>query len=151
MKISAKARYGLRILLDIALHETPERPRLMKEICASQRLSEKFTSRLVIPLRQAGMIHALRGKSGGFRLAKATSDITPLDVIETLQGPISLVDCVQQPKICPKGKACAARSVWLDVNMAVRAALAGVTLEKVLVRTQEMGCDIPASLTAYSI
>ena len=67
MKISAKARYGLRILMDIAQHETADRPRLMKEICETQGLSEKFTSRLVIPLREAGMIHSIRGKQGGFQ------------------------------------------------------------------------------------
>lgn len=132
MKISAKARYGLRILMDIALHETADKPRLMKDICEAQSLSEKFTSRLVIPLREAGMIHSLRGKQGGFRLAKSTADITLLEIIETLQGPISLLDCLSEPKTCTRSKTCPTRTIWTDVNSAIKNTFSSITLESIL-------------------
>ena len=150
MKISAKARYGLRILMDIAQHETSGRPRLMKEICEAQGLSEKFTSRLVIPLRKCGMIHSQRGKLGGFRLAKAPSDITLLEIIEALQGPITLVDCVMAPRSCARAKACASRLIWSDVNTAVKNALAGITLESVINRIATTR-SIPTALAEYMI
>ena len=150
MKISAKARYGLRILLDIALNETPERPRLMKEICEAQDLSEKFTSRLVIPLREHGMIHSQRGKQGGFRLAKAPADISLLSIIECLQGPISLLDCLADRKSCERTKVCPSRLIWGDVNTAVKNALASITLESVIHRIAREE-DIPAALAEYVI
>ncbi len=150
MKISAKARYGLRILLDIALNETPERPRLMKEICEAQDLSEKFTSRLVIPLRKAGMIHSLRGKLGGFRLAEAPSDITLLDVIETLQGPISVIDCLEDDTICSRHEKCPTRIVWTDVNEAIKNALKSITLDSVLAQVASHK-QVPAALAEYMI
>ena len=137
MKISAKARYGLRILLDVALHETPERPRTIKEISETQGISEKFISRIVVPLRRAGMIRSARGKFGGFRLARSPRDITLLDVIEVLQGPIRLVRCVDVAAVCARAGDCAARTVWTDVNMAVRLAVKGVTLATVIGRTRE--------------
>ena len=150
MKISAKARYGLRILLDVALHETHARPRTIKEIADAQGISEKFISRIVVPLRERGMIKAERGKLGGFRLAQAPSDITLLAVIETLQGPISLVDCVADKAGCVRSGTCVARSVWTDVNTAVRAALRGMTLETVLERVRG-GTSVPSALAEYSI
>lgn len=150
MKISAKARYGLRILLDVALHETHTRPRTIKEIADAQGISEKFISRIVVPLRERGMIKSERGKLGGFRLAQAPSDITLLAVIETLQGPISLVDCVADKAGCVRSGTCVARSVWTDVNTAVRAALRGMTLETVLERVRG-GTSVPSALAEYSI
>lgn len=150
MKISAKARYGLRILLDVALHETHARPRTIKEIADAQGISEKFISRIVVPLRERGMIKSERGKLGGFRLAQAPSDITLLAVIETLQGPISLVDCVADKAGCVRSGTCVARSVWTDVNTAVRAALRGMTLETVLERVCG-GTSVPSALAEYSI
>lgn len=150
MKISAKARYGLRILLDVALHETHARPRTIKEIADAQGISEKFISRIVVPLRKQGMIKSERGKLGGFRLAAAPSDITLLAVIETLQGPISLVDCVADKANCGRSGTCVARSVWTDVNTAVRAALRGMTLETVLERVRG-GTSVPSALAEYSI
>lgn len=150
MKISAKARYGLRILLDVALHETHARPRTIKEIADAQGISEKFISRIVVPLRERGMIKSERGKLGGFRLAQAPSDITLLAVIETLQGPVSLVDCVADKAGCVRSGTCVARSVWKDVNTAVRAALRGMTLETVLERVRG-GTSVPSALAEYSI
>lgn len=150
MKISAKARYGLRILFDVALHETHARPRTIKEIADAQGISEKFISRIVVPLRERGMIKSERGKLGGFRLAQAPSDITLLAVIETLQGPISLVDCVADKAGCVRSGTCVARSVWTDVNTAVRAALRGMTLETVLERVRG-GTSVPSALAEYSI
>ena len=150
MKISAKARYGLRILLDVALHETHARPRTIKEIADAQGISEKFISRIVVPLRERGMIKSERGKLGGFRLAQAPSDITLLAVIETLQGPIPPVACAADKARCVRSGTCVARSVWTDVNTAVRAALRGMTLETVLERVRG-GTSVPSALAEYSI
>lgn len=128
MKISAKARYGLRILMNIALHADENHPRLMKDICEAESLSEKFTSRLVIPLRESGMITSTRGKAGGFRLARKPEEITLLEIIETLQGPVALIDCLADDSSCVRMKKCAARDVWSNVNDSIRRTLSATTL-----------------------
>ncbi len=144
MKISAKARYGLRILLDVAINETPECPRTIKEIAESQAISEKFISRIVLPLRERGMVLSERGKFGGFRLAKAPRDITLLAVIEALQGPVSVVDCVLNAKTCKRVSKCIAHSFWEDVNSTVQNALQGITLAHMLERLQEKSSLVSA-------
>lgn len=131
MKLTAKARYALRILLDIAQNATEEKPRTLKEISEEQGIGEKFVSRLVLNLRDAGMITAARGRVGGYRLAKDPKDITLLEIIEAAQGPICVVECLGE-KACDREKTCAPKIVWSEVNAAIRSSLKTVTLKKVL-------------------
>ncbi len=131
MKISTKGRYGLRILMDLALHES-EKPRLIRDIAKSQQISEKYISRLVIALRKAGMIRSVRGVNGGFHIAMKPEDITLLDVIEVMEGPLSIVDCVSAPKRCKLSENCAPREVWCSLNEDIRALMRKTTLADIL-------------------
>ncbi len=101
MKISTKGRYGLRILIDLAMHD-PGKPRMLRDIAASQQISEKYISRLVIDLRRAKLIRSVRGVNGGFHLAKRPDEITLLEVLETMEGPLSVVECVRSPEKCKR-------------------------------------------------
>ena len=150
MKITAKARYALRILMDIALNEKRERPRTIKEIADEQGIGEKFISRIVVTLREAGMISSSRGREGGFRLAKAPCDISLLAIIEAVQGEIALVDCVASRTICTRSEACVTRTVWSDVNLLIRSTLQTVSLEQILLRMKS-GTALPAALCDYAI
>jgi len=131
MKISTKGRYGLRILMDLALHQS-EKPRLIRDIAKSQQISEKYISRLVIALRKAGMIRSVRGVNGGFHIAMKPEDITLLNVIEVMEGPLSIVDCVSTPKCCAHSKDCAPREVWCSLNENIRTLMSGTTLADIL-------------------
>jgi len=131
MKISTKGRYGLRILLDLARHPEPEL-RLIRDIAASQQISEKYISRLVVELRRAGLLLSIRGAKGGFRLAIPPEAISVLSVIEAMEGPTSIVDCVLAPAGCLRSKRCAARSVWTKLNAAIRDSMNQVTLADLL-------------------
>lgn len=131
MKISTKGRYGLRILMDLAIHQS-DKPRLIRDIAKSQQISEKYISRLVIALRKAGMIRSVRGVNGGFHIAKKPEDITLLDVIEVMEGPLSIVDCVSTPKHCKLSENCAPREVWCKLNDDIRGLMRGTTLADIL-------------------
>lgn len=134
LKISAKARYALRILIDVASHAEADGPRTGAAIAKDQLMSEKFLSRIVIPLREKGLLRSVRGNVGGFRLAKSPEDITLLEIIETVQGPLAILDCLQPGGRCPKIGTCLARRVWSDVNNAFANTLQGVTLAGILAR-----------------
>jgi Rrf2 family cysteine metabolism transcriptional repressor len=131
MKISTKGRYGLRILMDLALHDDGQ-PRLIHEIAESQNISEKYISRLIIPLRTHGFVRSIRGAKGGFRLAMAPADITLLAVVEATEGPLSIVSCVGRPSSCPRRARCAARAAWGRLNDDIRRSMAKVTLAQLL-------------------
>jgi len=131
VKISTKGRYGLRILIDLATHD-PAKPRLIRDIAQSQQISEKYISRLVINLRRAKLIRSVRGVNGGFHLAKLLEQITLLEVLETMEGPISVVDCVRSPEKCKRQTLCPARSIWTELNDGIRELTSKITLDDIL-------------------
>ncbi len=131
MKISTKGRYGLRILFDLALHQD-EPPRLIRDIAESQHISEKYISRLIIALRRAHMVRSIRGAKGGFQLAMKPEKLTLLDIVEVMEGPISIVDCIFNPKKCGRNDQCAARAIWNTLNSEIREAMRKITLADIL-------------------
>ncbi len=138
MKISTKGRYGLRILLDIVLNGE-DAPRLTRDIATSQNISEKYISRLVIDLRRAGLIKSLRGAKGGYRMARFPEDITLLEIVETMEGRTSIVDCVLQPDVCSKVEACAVHQTWAEINRKIRDVLGEVTLKEIADKHRQDG------------
>ena len=131
MKISTKGRYGLRILIDLATHD-PGKPRMLKDIAQSQQISEKYISRLVIDLRRAKLVRSVRGVNGGFHLAKLPEEITLLEVLETMEGPLSVVDCVRSPEKCHRQTLCPARDIWEKLNDGIRELMRNITLDDIL-------------------
>ena len=131
MKISTKGRYGLRILLDLALYGQ-DAPRLMKDIARSQQISEKYISRLILPLNEAGFITSFRGAKGGLKLAKPPKEITLLEIVEAMEGRLAIVDCVFDKDFCPRSGECSACKVWSSLNKKIRKQMAEITLKDVL-------------------
>ena len=131
MKISTKGRYGLRILIDLATHD-PQKPRAIKDIAQSQQISEKYISRLVIDLRRARMIRSVRGFNGGFHLSRDPKEITLLEVLEVMDGPLAIVSCVDKPEKCPRSRACGVQGVWSALNGQIRDLMRNITLEDIL-------------------
>ena len=133
MKITAKARYALRILLDVAVYGD-RKPRTIREIAKSQGISEKFISRIVVPLRRAGFLSSERGVQGGLRMARFPEQITVLDVVTAMDGPVSILECLSRPHRCSRQGHCAAEDVWRQVNDGISAALRAVRLSDVVAR-----------------
>ena len=140
MKISTKGRYGLRILLDLALHESVS-PRMIRDIAESQNISEKYISRLIIELRKAGMVKSIRGAKGGYKLARTPKYLTLLDVVEVMEGPVAIVDCVESPRCCTRQDLCAARDIWTRLNTEIRDSLAKVTLQDIVDQSRRNTAD----------
>lgn len=131
MKISTKGRYGVRILLDLALHEN-ETPRQIHDIAESQQISEKYISRLIIDLRRAKMIRSIRGAKGGYRIARNPAEVTLLDIVEVMEGPLSIVDCVRSPQKCSRSCNCPSRRIWDGLNTEIREAMRKITLQNII-------------------
>ena len=143
MKITAKSRYALRILLDLAA-SGKDGPRTIKEIAASQGILEKFVSRIAVPLRRAGLVSTERGVKGGLRLAKFPKKITLLDVVTATDGPLALVHCLGRPGVCKRQGRCAAEKAWAGVNDALAAALRRTTLADVVADQRRLAPPAPA-------
>lgn len=131
MRISAKTRYALRILLDIACHGKND-PRTIRSIAASQEISEKFASPLVVTLRRAGLLKSLRGVNGGLLLAKQPEFISLLDVVNAMDGEIFLLDCLKTSNACPRKERCMTARFWNDINETIRDKFRSITLKAIL-------------------
>lgn len=111
MKISTKGRYGVHMMIDLAMHGG-QGPVLLKHIARRQHISEKYLGHLVPLLKNAGLIHTARGAHGGFTLAKDAGAVTLKDIIVAVEGPICLVGCLGDKEACVRSGVCAVQDFW---------------------------------------
>ena len=91
--------------MELALHYG-EGPIYLKEIARRQNIPDKYLGNLILPLKTAGLIRAERGAHGGYYLARKPDEITMKDVVEALEGSLSLVECVETPGACSRSADC---------------------------------------------
>ena len=131
MMISTKGRYALRVMLDLAGHrENGYIP--LAEIAARQKISEKYLESILSVLSKAGMLDALRGKGGGYRLAKAPADYSVYDILCLTEGTLAPVTCLEAGQNCENAGACSTYLLWQGLDETVRKYLSGFTLMDVL-------------------
>ena len=133
MKLSTKGRYGVRLMLDLALHNG-EGPVLLKDIARRQGISEKYLWNLINPLKTVGFVKSIRGAHGGYKLAKNPAEISLRDIMQVLEGPLCLVDCVEDPSACERSPSCITRDVWCEASQNFLKTLEAMTLEKMVER-----------------
>lgn len=136
MKVSTKGRYGLRAMMDLAAYQISGKPVFLSDIAKRQNISEKYLEQIFSTLRTAGLVTTVRGRKGGFLLARPPAEITANTIVTALEGPCTLVDCVSEPKTCAKSGACATRDIWSLLGSKMNEVLSGFTLEQ-LVTMQE--------------
>ena len=134
MKLSARSRYGARMMADLAYHYG-KNPVFLKDIAKREDISEKYLSIIVIPLKSAGLIQSTRGAHGGYMLSLPPEKITVQDIFDAVEGKICLVDCVNNPKHCPRVGTCPTRDIWSVLGEKIRETLNSVTLAD-LVKTR---------------
>ncbi len=105
---------------------------LLKDIAASEDISEKYLSLIVIPLRAAGLLRSIRGARGGYILAREPKDISLCDIVEAVEGETCLVNCVKDPAICPRTLVCPTRDTWAQLSNTIKEAMAAVTLAQLV-------------------
>ena len=138
MKLSTKCRYGLRAAVEIA-RVYGKGPAKRKEIAKNQGLSGSYLENILLVLRNNKIIDTSRGVNGGYVLTRPPESITIYEIVTTLEGPLSIVDCVEEPKDCEKSTDCLTRDVWCEVAKAVRDVLQGITLQDLLDREKKRG------------
>jgi len=136
MKISTKIRYGSRAMLELA-SRYGEGPIELKEIAKKENISLKYLEQVINPLRAAGLVKSIRGSKGGYSLAKPPSEICLYNVIETLEGPLNLLECLRDSKVCQKVPSCVTRDIWKEVSEAISKIFYSVTLEDMVNRKIE--------------
>lgn len=124
MKISTKGRYGLTVIVELG-RKFGEGPVPLRKIAEEQQLSEAYLEQLIPPLRNSGLVKSIRGAYGGYKLAKDPSEITAGDVIRLLEGPIQLVEGLEDVDI-PQ------QELWKRIGDAIRGVLDTTTIKDLI-------------------
>lgn len=127
LKISKLADYAVVILVDMAGRKTPERLSA-SELSAATNLPEPTVAKVLKLLARKGIVSSSRGAFGGYALTRSLTSVSVAEVIEAVDGPVSLTACVVGGSGCGYEGSCAVRGRWDGVNIAMRAALEGVNL-----------------------
>lgn len=149
MKISKKVRYGLRILLDLAVHADGA-PRMLKDVADSQQITEPYVRKLLFELLHGNLVKSVRGIRGGYILARKPVEISVLDVIRAMGGPVLLVDCLKSSAACAKTNTCATRDAWSLINSELTDCMSGITLQAI-VDNHRIKCSNQAHCDHFSI
>ena len=136
MKLSTKGRYGSRLLLDLAFHQEKGLV-LLGDIARRQQIPLPYLKHLIAPLVSGGILRSTRGAKGGLLLLKAPEQIKLREVIQLLEGPITPVDCVNDPDICERSPTCATRDIWIELQEAMEGVLEATTLRDLMERQRQ--------------
>ena len=136
MKVSTRGRYGLRVLLDVALHQE-QGPVALRDVSHRQAISHKYLWQVVNPLQAAGILRAIRGSRGGYVLARAPEEVSIRDIVSILEGPVTVVACVTDPKACDHSVSCTAHDAWAEIEKKLNDAMSSITLKELIRRHRE--------------
>ena len=119
-------------MLDLARSAGTEMPVSLAAVADTEKLSRGYLEQLAHSLRTAQLLRGVCGKGGGYKLAREPEEITVREVIESVIGPINIVECVEKPKVCPRSDTCECRGVYVLINHRITEALEGFTLADLL-------------------
>ncbi len=134
MKLSTKGRYGLKAMLDLAVHNN-EGHVALKSIAERQQLSENYLEQLFAALKKAKLVKSVRGSQGGYSLGDRPEKITVGDILRTLEGSMAPTDCVSENcgiHDCGNADFCVTRGVWEKIRDGINSVIDNITLQELV-------------------
>jgi FeS assembly SUF system regulator len=130
LRISKLTDYGTVVLAHLA--NTGPGLASATEVAAATGLGLPTVSKLLKTLAKSGMVRSTRGSQGGYKLAREASEISAADVIDALEGPVSITECSGHDSHCGFESTCNVGNAWQRINVAIRRALDEITLSDLL-------------------
>ena len=139
IKLSTKGRYGTRLMVNLARHyHNSHEAVILKSVSEEEGISiGLITARLevaqiIIPLKINKLVKSIRGAGGGYTLGKNPSEIRLCDILQSLEGTCSLVECVEDESYCEKTKTCGTHDIWKGATNLLKDYFTGLTLQDAL-------------------
>lgn len=127
MMISTRGRYALRVMIDLAEH-IDEGYIPLQMIAKRQGISEKYLESILAVLSKAGLLDAVRGKGGGYRLSKPAKEYTAFEVLSLTEGTLAPVTCLERGQQCENAVNCRTLPLWQGLDQVIAAYLCSYTL-----------------------
>lgn len=131
MNISSRCEYACRALLELSLRENAEDPITAVEIAERRHVPEKYLVHILLQLKRAGLVRSVRGAQGGYQLVKAPDDVTLLDIIQAIDGPI--LDPLPVDDVAGKQM----NGTWRKVARGIEQVMRGITIRQILEQSDE--------------
>ena len=139
MMISTKGRYALRVMVDLAEHQS-EGYIPLKEIAQRQEISEKYLENILKVLLKARFLTGLRGKGGGYRLSRPPESYTVGSILRLTEGSLAPVACLEAgADACPRTELCRTQPMWQKLDALIEEFFDGITIADL------MAPDIPGN------
>ncbi len=129
MKISTRGRYALRVMIDLAINENNGYISL-KDIANRQEISMKYLEQIVSVLNKAGLVDALRGNNGGYKLNRKPSEYKVGEILRVSEGDLTPVYCIHEN--CSRKKNCKSYSFWKGLDKTITDYVDSKTLEDLI-------------------
>ena len=128
MMVSTKVRYALRVMIDLAEHNTRDYIPLA-DIAKRQEISEKYLESIVGVLSKKGLVESLRGKGGGYRLNRSPEEYTVASILKVTEGSLAPVACLEnEVNTCPRAAECRTIDMWTKLYKLIDDFFEGVTI-----------------------
>lgn len=128
MELTRKGEYAIRGIVYLA-SRPPEQVCLLSDIASEVDVPSSFLAKIFQQFSKIGLVKSYRGTGGGFLLGRSPDQITLLDVVEAVEGPIVPNRCVAPDECCERNSFCTVHPVWLSVQLQIRDILSKVTLK----------------------
>lgn len=113
IRLSTKGRYGTRLMLNLAHHyDNGNESVILKNVSHEEEISIRYLEQIIIPLKINKLVKSIRGAGGGYTLSRSPSKIKLSDILEALEGPCCLVECVDDEDYCDRIPTCATHEIW---------------------------------------
>jgi len=138
MIVSAKGRYALRVMINLA--QRPEHAFVpLKEIAEEEGISLKYLEAIMTTLSKGGLVSAVHGKNGGYRLNRKPDAYTVGSILKQTEVSLAAVSCAaRDPEECPRAGSCATRPIWDRLDAMIDSFFESITLADILRETKEI-------------
>ena len=135
MQLTRAADYALRVMIHLA-GQPPQTRASRAELAEAADCPEQFLSKVLQSLTRAGLVVSHRGNTGGFELPAGAPEISVLQVVEAIEGPMRLNVCLSSDQVCERQSWCPSHPVWVDAQRAMTDVLRGATIHSLALRLQ---------------
>jgi len=138
--VSTQVRYALRGLLQLAEHGGDE-PLSISLIAEEEGISRKYLENIFKLLKKGGIVRSLRGPVGGYTLTRKPEEINLAEIINAVEGEISVAECLGSPEVCERTPDCRTRIVWEELQRKMEEFCTFRTLESIYTKNQSGAVD----------
>jgi len=127
MQITRETDYAIRCVLHLS--EEPGKVIMVDAIAKDKKIPKSFLAKILQKLTKAGIVKSYRGVNGGYQLNRPPAEISLLNIIESMEGPVVMNECAINKKVCDRSDYCTVHPVWMNIRKIVERVLSDYNLE----------------------